>query len=390
MKFSVPRNEIYRAIQKIFVVVPTKTTTPILYDILFELDGNSLKITATDLEILTSTTLKVKGKKNGTAAIPAKFVNDIIRELGNVEIMFEMEESFRIKLSTDQGEYIIVGDPGDDFPLLPVEEDMKMFDINQKTIKRMIEKTIFAVSQDELRPALMGILFQILPDQLKMIGTDGHRLSRIIHKSFDSNLEKVDFIVPTKALTLLDKNIEMPDKAVKISFSKNYVIFDIETMKIFSRLVDSEFPDYNSVIPENNNKSLLAETALLLGSIKRVSIFSSTLTHQIQFAIKKDKMEVFSQDIDVGGEGRETITVEFSDEPLDIGFNAQYFIDVLKHISTDQVNVMLDTPITAVIVSPAEQEENEDLLMILMPVRLNEYYEESEEEKISFDQEESN
>ena len=386
MKFSVPRNEIYKAIQKIFGVVPTKTTTPILYDILFELEGNNLKITATDLEILTSTILAVSGMEDGIIAIPAKFINEIIRELGNVELLFETEEGYRIKLSTNQGEYKIVGDPGDDFPLMPVEEDMNKFELSKKTVKRMVAKTIFAVSQDELRPALMGILFQIKSDQLKMVGTDGHRLSRIIYTSFETNMEDSDFIVPTKALSLLDKNLEFSDDSLQISFSKNYVIFDLDKMKIYSRLVDSDYPDYESVIPDNNNKTLTIDTSLLLGSIKRVSIFSSTLTHQIQFSIENDKMEVFSQDIDVGGEGRETINVDFDGEPMNIGFNAQYFIDVLKHVPTNQVKIMLDTAITAVMVLPFEQEENENLLMILMPVRLNDYYEESEGENVPNDE----
>jgi len=389
MKFSVPRNDIYKAIQKILGVVPTKTTTPILYDILFELEGNMLKITATDLEILTSTTLNVNGATDGTIAIPAKFVNEIIRELGNLEITFEVGESYRIKLSTDHGEYHIVGDPGDDFPLMPVEDDMAGFQFKQKTLKHMVEKTIFAVSQDELRPALMGILFQIRNDQFRMIGTDGHRLSRIINKAFETDLEEKDFIVPTKALSLLDKNMEPSEDSIQISYSNNYVIFDLDTIKIYSRLVDSDYPDYESVIPAENNKTLIADTALLLGSIRRVSIFSSTLTHQVQFTIENQKMEVFSQDIDVGGEGRETINIEFDNEPMNIGFNAQYFIDVLKHVSTEQVKLMLDTPITAGMVLPIEQDENEDFLMILMPVRLNEYYEESEEEKTSQDEEQT-
>jgi DNA polymerase III subunit beta len=386
MKFSVPRNEIYKAIQKIFGVVPTKTTTPILYDILFELEGNNLKITATDLEILTSTVLVVSGMEDGIIAIPAKFINEIIRELGNVELLFETEEGYRIKLSTNQGEYKIVGDPGDDFPLMPVEEDMNKFEMSKKSVKRMVAKTIFAVSQDELRPALMGILFQIRSDELKLVGTDGRTLSRIIYTSFETNMEDSDLIVPTKALSLLDKNLESSDDSLQISFSKNYVIFDLDTMKIYSRLVDSDYPDYESVIPDNNNKTLTIDTSLLLGSIKRVSIFSSTLTHQIQFSIEPDKMEVFSQDIDVGGEGRETINVDFDGEPMNIGFNAQYFIDVLKHVPTNQVKIILDTAITAAMVLPFEQEENENLLMILMPVRLNDYYEESEGENIPNDE----
>ncbi len=379
MKFSVPRNEIYKEIQKIFAVVPNKTTTPILYDILFELEENTLKLTATDLEILTSTIVQVNGIENGTIAIPAKFVNEILRELGNININFEMEDRFRVKLSTDFGEYIIVGDPGDDFPLMPVEEEMKSFKISQKDIQRMIEKSIFAASQDELRPALMGILFQLHSNEFRMVGTDGHRLSRIIKKNFDFDMEEQDFVVPTKALTLLDKNIESIDDIIQISFSNNFVIFDLASIKINSRLVESEYPDYEGVIPENNEKTLLVETSLLLGSIRRVSIFSSSLTRQVQFSIDHDKMEIFSQDIDVGGEGKETINVDFDSDPLEIGFNAQYFIDVLKHVTTSQVKLMLDTSITAVILLPVEQEEQEDFLMILMPVRLNEYYEESGE-----------
>lgn len=380
MKFSVPRNEIYKGIQKIFAVVPNKTTTPVLYDILFELEGNTLKLTATDLEILTSTIIQVQGVENGTIAIPAKFVNEILRELGNINITFETEERFRVKLSTDYGEYKIVGDPGDDFPLMPVEDEMKSFEISQKDIKRMIEKTIFAASQDELRPALMGILFQLHSDEFIMVGTDGHRLSRIIKKNFDFDMEEENFVVPTKALTLLDKNIESVDDVIRISFSDNFVVFDLESIKINSRLVESKYPDYEDVIPKNNEKTLLVDPSLLLGSIRRVSIFSSSLTRQVQFSINHDKMEIFSQDVDIGGEGKETINVDFDADPMEIGFNAQYFIDVLKHISTKQVKIMLDTSITAVILLPVEQEEQENFLMILMPVRLNEYYEESNEE----------
>lgn len=378
MKFSVARNTIHKALQKIIGVVPVKTTSPILNDILFELEGNHLKLTATDLEILTSTNIDVNGKKDGIIAIPAKFLNEIIRELGNEDIHFEQEDGYRIKLSTAKGEYIIVGDPAADFPLMPMEENMNGFEMEEQTIQRMIEKTIFAVSLDELRAALMGVLFQISSNELRLVGTDGHRLSRIINRNFKFDGENTEFIVPTKALSLLNKNVEQSNENVKIEFSKNYVVFELENIRIYSRLVESEYPDYDGVIPKSNSKELTLNTDHLMGSIRRVSIFSSTLTHQIQLSLSKDKFEVSSQDIDVGGEGREELDGEFEGESLDIAFNAQYFLDVLKHVDTEQTRILMDTSITAAMILPLQQKENEDLLMLLMPVRLNEYYETSQ------------
>ncbi len=375
MKFSVARNTIYKALQKIIGVVPVKTTSPILTNILFELEDNHLKLTATDLEILTSTSLEVNGEENGVICIPAKFLNEIIRELGNEEIRFEQEDGYRIKLSTDRGEFRIVGDPGADFPLMPVEENMKGFEIEEQQIHRMIEKTIFAVSMDELRAALMGVLFQISSNELRLVGTDGHRLSRIIKRNFRYDGEDTEFIVPTKALSLLNKNIEQSGGNVKIEFSKNYVVFELEYIRVYSRLVESEYPDYDGVIPKNNTKQLVLNTDFLIASIRRVSIFSSTLTHQIQISLESNKVEVSSQDIDVGGEGREDLDGEFEGDPLDIAFNSQYFLDVLKHVDTEQTRILLDTSITATMILPMQQKENEDLLMLLMPVRLNEYYE---------------
>jgi len=214
-----------------------------------------------------------------------------------------------------------------------------------------------------------------LANELRLVGTDGHRLSRIIKRNFRYDGEDTEFIVPTKALSLLNKNIEQSGGNVKLKFSKNYVVFELENIRIYSRLVESEYPDYDGVIPKKNTKLLVLNTDFLIASIRRVSIFSSTLTHQIQISLESNKVKVSSQDIDVGGEGREELDGEFEGDPLDIAFNSQYFLDVLKHIDTEQTRILLDTSITATMILPMQQEENEDLLMLLMPVRLNEYYE---------------
>lgn len=383
MKFSVARDSIYKSLQNIIGVVPTKTTTPILNNVLFELNGDLLKITATDLEILTSTTINVKGQDDGMIAIPAKFLNDIIREMANEEVSFEQEDGHKIKLRTEKGEYKISGEPGDDFPVMPMDDEMNGFTIKDSTIHRMIEKSLFAVSMDELRPALMGIFFQINSNELKLVGTDGHRLSRIINKDFSYDGTESDLIVPTKALALVNKNLKQEDESIEIKFSNNFIFFDLPGIQIYSRLVDSEYPDYEGVIPSGNDKEVIASTAELLGSVRRVSIFSSSLTHQVQFSLKNNIVEITSQDIDVGGEGREEINVNFKGESLDIAFNAQYFIDVLKHVDTNQTKLLLNSSVTAAMVLPIEQNKHEDILMLLMPVRLNDYTEHYENKSYS-------
>lgn len=371
MNFTVSRDDIYSALQKIIGVVPARTTTPILTNVLLDLKGNNLELTATDLEILTTTRITVTGQEDGSIALPARFLNDILRELKNIPIHFELEDGYRMSIRTDWGEYKLAGDPGEEFPLMPVEEYMNSFEISQGMMQRMIDKCIFAVSKDEMRPALMGVLFQIRPNELRMVGTDGHRLSRMTYKSFQSDVEEADFIVQTKALALLEKNITEPEKSVRVQFGENFIVFDLDDIKIYSRLVESEYPEYEQVIPYSNSKKLLVSTEELLGSIRRVSIFASAISHQVEFDIADNQMEVSSQSLEGIGEGREKLEVDYEGDPILIGFNAQYFIDLLKHIDTPRTKIMLETPITAAMVLPSHQEEDEDLLMLIMPVRLS-------------------
>jgi len=381
MKFSVARDELYQALQKIVGVVPAKTTTPILYDILFRLSGNELELIATDLEILTKTKIEVWGENDGAIAIPAKVLNEILRELKNVDLTFELEDSLRVFLKTDWGEYRITGDAGEDFPLMPVEEFTSGFEMESDVLARMIEKTIFAVSRDELRPALMGILFQIRENELRLVGTDGHRLSRVIYRSFSSERD-TDIIVPTKALSLLDKNLRSSEGTVRSHYGENFVVFDLGNLQIYSRLVESQYPEYEQVIPVDSDKELLVDTREFLGSIRRVSVFSGLLTNQVLLNIADGEMEVFSQDVDMGGEGRERLKVEFQGEPIRIGFNAQYLIDILKHIDTDQTKILMSSPMRPAMVLPSHQHEGEEHLMLLMPVRIA-TEEETEEEPYS-------
>ncbi|NOY78975.1 MAG: DNA polymerase III subunit beta [Calditrichaeota bacterium] len=372
MKFSVPRSEFFKAIQSIIGVVPPKTATPILSDVLLILENDSLKIYATDLEILMSTQINVDGVENGALAVPSKMLAEILRELGDVKIEVIAEDNYRLRLISDRGVYKIAGDPSEDFPLMPVSDLVEEFDIDSKKLSRMIDKTIFAVSHDELRPALMGVLFQIGSNEFRMVATDGHRLARITNMDFSASVSEKKLIVPTKALNLLVKNISDETEDIKVSFGENYIVFKFNHAEIISRLVESQYPQYENVIPTTNKKRLQINRELFHRSLKRVSIFSNSMTKQVKLSLKPDKIEVFSQDLDIGGEAMEVLPAEYEGEEMDIGYNAQYLMEIIRHIDTDEVVLMLDTPISAGIVLPSEQLEKEDFLLLVMPVRLTE------------------
>ncbi len=378
MKFSVPRSEIFKAIQSIIGVVPPKTATPILSDVLLSLENNTLRLYATDLEILMSTEINVDGVEDGALAVPSKMLSEILRELGDVKIEVLTEDNYRLRLISDRGVYKISGDPSEDFPLMPVSELVEEFDIDSKKISRMIGKTIFSVSHDELRPALMGVLFQIDSNEFRMVATDGHRLARITNADFSASVSSKKLIVPTKALNLLLKNLSDETKGIKVSFGENYIVFKFDHSEIISRLVESQYPEYENVIPTTNKRRLQINRELFHRSLKRVSIFSNSMTRQVRLSLKPDKIEVFSQDLDIGGEGMEVLPAEYEGEEMDIGYNAQYLMEIIQHIDTEDVLMMLDTPVSAGIVLPSEQLEKEDVLLLVMPVRLTEM-EEAEE-----------
>ncbi|GBD94113.1 DNA polymerase III subunit beta [bacterium BMS3Abin05] len=380
MKFSVPRSEFFKAIQRIIGVVPQKTATPILSDVLLSLEENILKIYATDLEILISTEITVDGIEDGALAVSSKILGDILRELGDVQIEVLTEDNHRLRMISDRGVYKIAVDSSEDFPLMPISQLVEEFSIPSAKLSRMIDKTIFAVSHDELRPALMGVLFQVFENEFRMVATDGHRLSRIINKDFKANVSEKKMIVPTKALNLLLKNISEEPGLIKISFGENYLVFKLNHTEIISRLVESQYPEYEAVIPTANEKKLILNRDLFYSSLKRVSIFSNLLTKQVRLSLKSDKVELFSQDLDVGGEGMEVLPAEYNGEEMDIGYNAQYVMETIRHIDTEEVMFMLDMPTSAGIVFPTEQQKNEELLMLVMPVRLLGTEEKEEEE----------
>jgi DNA polymerase III subunit beta len=376
MHFTVSKNVFLKSLQKVVGVIPSKTTIPILENVLLELKENTLHLTGTDLEICVSTELQVNGLESGACTVPAKSLNDILRELPDVPVELTLDESNRLLLKTDKGLYKLVSQPKDEFPSIVVEDSEGELSIKSDSLIRMIEKSIFAVSTDELRPSLMGVYFQITETELRCVATDGHRLVRFSDRDYTSPDFQKSVIVPTKALNLTLRSIDNTgsndENRIKFSIGENHVIFRFADTFIYSKIIEGQYPKYENVIPLNNDKKMIVSREELMSSVRRVSIFSNLITHQIKFLLENTKVTISSEDIEFGGEGNEELAVNYDGEQMEIGYNAVYMLDILKHIDTDDVMFMLKDSISAAVIYPISQKNNEDLMMLLMPIRINE------------------
>jgi DNA polymerase III subunit beta len=370
MKFTAPSNDLQKVLGRIIGVVPSKSTLPILENILFDLKKNTLRVSATDLEVSMSATLEVKGTDDGSITVPAKRLMETIRALTDVNIVFSADlSSNKIKMITESGEYTLMGEASEEFPSLPQFKTEGQIAIDGAQLRRIIGRTNFSVSTDELRPAMTGVLFQINQKELCAVATDGHRLVRFRYTGSKDTKTKKDIIIPSKALALVAKTSEEAESVMTIDVS--HVQFSFGNSVLTSRLVEENYPNYESVIPLDNDKTLVVNRELLLGSVRRVALYSSTTTHQIRFSLKKGEMKIAAEDMDFGGEAREKIHCKYDGDDLEIGFNSNYVIDILSHVDAEEVAFKLSTPVRAAIISPASQKENEDILMLVMPVRLN-------------------
>jgi DNA polymerase-3 subunit beta len=370
MKFSVLSGDLLKILVKTGSVIPTRSTMPVLENYLFELKEDALTITATDIDISVSSSISVKGEQNGSIVVPSKRLMETIRALPNINVKFTAEVvSNKIMMLTDKGEYRLTGLPSEEYPTTPrVKSDEEIL-ISTDLLKRSINKTIFAASTDELRPAMTGVLFQMKKEELRVVATDGHRLVRIINTGFKTQKSEYDIIIPAKTLNIISKYFE--EKLNSAYLDGSHIMFNFENSVLVSRIIDEKYPNYETVIPLDNNKVLSVNRNEIISSVRRASFYASSSTHQVKFSILKDSVTISAEDIDFGSEAKETLGCEFSDNELEIGFNAAYINDILSHIDSEEIEFLLSSPNRAAMVKPKQQQENEDILMLVMPVRLN-------------------
>lgn len=371
MRFIVSTSTLLKHLQAVSGALSNSAVLPILENFLFEIRDTTLIISATDLQTSMTTSLPVESKEGGKIAVPSKILLDTLKTLPEQPIAFSVDDTtFAIEISAGDGKYRLSGENGEDFPKIPTVEDASSVNLPASVLAEAINKTIFAVSNDELRPAMTGVFCQLSPQNVTFVATDAHKLVR--YRRNDAKAEEAtSFILPRKALNLLKSSIPAEDINVSIEYNSTSAFFKFANINLICRLIDERYPDYEAVIPQNNPNKLTLERALFLNCLKRVVIFANKTTHQVRLKITGSELNISSEDIDFANEAHERISCQFDGEDMEIGFNAKFLIEMLNNLSGDEITIEMSTPNRAGILFPSIKDENEDILMLVMPVMLN-------------------
>lgn len=370
MKFIVSSSALLKQLQQISGVINANTVLPILEDFLFEVEKGKLTVVATDLETVMKIQLEVEAKDTGKVCIPAKILLDSLKNLPDQPLTFNIDKNFGVEITSDNGKYKVMGENPDNFPKEPVADDTSSFTMSSHALVTAINKTLFAVSNDDLRPAMTGVFFEMDKKGLQFVATDAHRLVRYKRKEV-SCPKTGSMIVPKKPLNLLKASMPANEDELNISYNSNHLFVKHGTTQLSCRLIDARFPDYKVVIPTDNPYKLTVSKSDFQSALRRVSIFSNKSTNQVVLNISGSELQLAAQDIDFSFEGNERMKCQYNGEDLQIAFNAKFLIEMLNAAESDEVNIELSTPTKAGIIKPTDQDENEELLMLVMPLMLN-------------------
>ena len=312
MKFIVSSSILLKCLQKISGVISSNTVLPILEDFLFQIEDGNLRVFATDLETSMSTELSVESKENFKIAIPAKILLDILKTLPEQPISVSIDEvSYAIEITSDNGKYKLAGENGEDFPKMPTEQDAAEVSIPANVLANAINKTLFAVSNDELRPAMTGMLWQFNEDGLTFVSTDAHKLVKFKRKDISGGTGN-SIIIPKKALNLLKSALPSSDTAVKVAYDSSNAFLYFENSYLICRLIDARYPDYNAVIPTDNPNLLTINKDDLFSSMRRIAIFANKTTHQVVLKMAGTELSVSAQDLDFSNEATEKLVCDYA------------------------------------------------------------------------------
>ncbi len=373
MKFIVNSSYLLKQLNAINGVITTNPVVPILENFLFEILEGTLTITASDLQTSMITELEVESKEEGSIAMPAKILLETLRNLPEQPVNFTIEESsYSIEISSDNGRYKLSGENATDFPRVPSVSDGYSVNIPSEVLGMAISNTIYATSNDELRPSMTGVFLRLDETNTTFVATDSHRLIRYRRVDITSDMAH-SMIIPRKALTLLKATLPSEVTNVTMEFNTSNAFFDFNKIKMICRLIDERYPDYENVIPADNENNITIGKSELLSSLKRIAIYANKTTHQVRLKITGSELMISSEDLDFSNEANERLVCEHDGQDIEIGFNAKFLIEMLSNISSEQITFKLSAPNRAGLIEPSNKNENENILMLVMPVMLNNY-----------------
>ncbi len=378
MKLKVDRSELWRGIDTVLEAVSSKPSLPVLANILLEADEKTLSLSATDLDLSIRTQVPAIVEENGRTTVSGRKLAEIIREWPELEVSIEVQDE-RLKLSgrlgeaeSSEGAYSLSGIDADEFPPMPTALDGVSLNLGNVLVD-MINKTVFAVSGDDTRPVFNGVLWRIDVQGMEMVATDGSRLAcyRLAIDLQDQvqGDQETAVIVPPQVLNQIVKLLGSHKEPVNVTLGETQILFDIGHTHLLSRLIEGPYVNYAQVIPQNNTKELIIASEELLPAVRRVSILSSSYTRQVRFKLNSGQVELSATSPEIGGEARESVPAQYSSEELEVGYNAQYLMEILRRMEASEVCFQLNDHVTAALLRPVEQKEGEDYFCLLMPLR---------------------
>ncbi len=373
MKFILSSHVLLKSLQAVSGVLSSNNTLPILDDFLFEVGENSLKITASDLETTMSITTELTmSEEPGIVAVPARLLLDTLKTLPDIPVTFNVNtDNFAIEILAGEGKYKMSGHNGQEFPETPSIEQGNSLTINSITLAEAISKTVFATGNDELRPVMSGVLLELTDERVSFVATDAHKLVRYSRLDVKSDVT-TSIILPTKPLNQLKNILTQNDTEVKIEYTEKNAFFSFGNIHLICKLISGKYPNYTAVIPTENPNKLHIERLPLLTAIKRVSIFANQSTNQIRFNITGKQLELSAEDIDYSNEAHERLNCNFEGEDMEIGFNSKFLQEMLNNTDAEEIIIEMSQANRAGLIIPVEDgNKDEDILMLIMPVILN-------------------
>ncbi|MDD4992186.1 MAG: DNA polymerase III subunit beta [Paludibacter sp.] len=377
MKFIVSSTDLLSHLQAISRVINSKNSLPILDNFLLQLEGTTLTMTASDIETTLITSMEVETVEgSGKVAVASRLLLDTLREFSEQPLTFSINDSnLAMVITSANGSYNFIGQNGDEYPRMPqLQDDARKLTLPVSTLSAGISKTLFCTADDELRPVMNGVFFDITASSLTLVATDAHKLVRYktSHTSASVEAEEtVNFILPKKPATMLKNILPKESGEVEINFDNKNAYFKLANYTMICRQVEGRFPNYNGVIPKTNPYKIIIDRVTLLNGLKRVSVFANQASNLVKLAFGGNQIHISAQDIDFSISAEETISCQFEGEPIKIGFKSSFLIEILGNINATDIVFELSDASRAGLILPFENEKNEEILMLLMPMLLN-------------------
>jgi DNA polymerase III subunit beta len=368
MRFTITREKLQEGLAAVAPSIPAKTTLPVLANILVETTDRGIRLSGTDLDIAVSTEVAADVETQGAITIPAKKLAEIARELPPSPVKVATTGEQRVTLECGRSKFKLLGLPRDEFPSFPAVRFNESWRIKSGDLQKLIQHTSFAVSTEESRPILNGVLWELRPERMRMVATNGHRLAKMELPISSNGAPSGDLIVPPKALEQI-RRLFPAEEELEIAKGDNHLGFRSPFTSVFTRLIEGPYPNYEQVIPKDNERIAIADKAALTSALKRMSIVASDQTHRIRLAFNAGMLKFSVQTPDLG-EAQDELPIRYDGDPLEIGFNATYLLEILRYMPTEEVKLTFKAPERAATLEPEGWSENAQYLCLVMPLRL--------------------